>query len=153
MDLYDYFISKVKDEQGRSSILELPPNRTLYVDQFTDEPPQFEEDYQPFEKARCMKDVFEHYQPKKRVEFQDENDAVISEEFVFTDIKDFDDAQLITQSKLLRDEQAKIDTYDTVVRQLEKSKAFRTALRDDEVRCHLRDALKALLAELENADK
>ena len=148
---YDYFISKVLDEQGEASMADLPPNRTLYVDQFTDEAPQYDEDRTPFA-AKNMKDVFEHYQPSKRVELQDENDAVVSEEFSFTEIKDFEDEQLIAQSKLLSEEQAKINTYNTVARQLEKSKAIRTALRDDAVRGHLCDALRALLAELENAD-
>ena len=147
-----YVVSKVLDDETRDGIIEFPQNRTLYVDQFTDEPPMNEDDSKPFN-PQSMRDVFEHYQPKKRVELQDENDAVITEELAFTEIKDFEDEQLIAQSELLSDEQAKIETYNTVARQLERSKTMRTALRDDAVRGNLRDALKALLEELENADK
>ncbi|MBR6981782.1 MAG: hypothetical protein IKH88_18390 [Prevotella sp.] len=148
MDLYDYFISKVLEEEGESNISSLPPNRTLYVDQFTDEPPLDDEPWKP----NSMKDVFEHYQPAKSVELEDENGATVTEEFSFREIKDFEDEQLIAQSSLLSEEQAAIDTYATVARQMERNKAMRAALRDDAVRSSLRDALRALLAELENAD-
>ena len=146
-----YVISKVLDGEAQDGIIEFPQNRTLYVDQFTDETPLMTEDNVPF-KPKNMKDVFEHYNPTKRVELEDEDGAVVSEEFAFTDLKDFEDEQLIANSKLLSEEQAKIEAYNTIARLMGKSKTMRTALRDDNTRANLREALKSLLTELENAD-
>lgn len=146
------YITKLIEELGEDGIKVLRQDRTLYADQFTDEAPRYEEDRQIFNPG-SMKDVFEHYQPSKTVELQDEDDAAVTEEFSFTDIKDFEDERLIKQSKLLTEKQAKIDTFTAVARQIEKSKAMRSALREDNVRDNLKNALKAILAELKNAEK
>ena len=47
---------------------------------------------------------------------------------------------------------AKSDAYNSVIRQLEKNKTLRNALKNDAARGDLKNALKALLAELEDAE-
>ena len=47
---------------------------------------------------------------------------------------------------------SKIDAYNSVIRQLEKNKGLRNALKDEAAKGNLKNALKALLAELEAAD-
>ena len=74
------------------------------------------------------------------------------ENFAFKQIKDFDDEQLIAQSQLLSSNQAKIDAFNSVIRQLEKNKTLRNTLKDDSSKDNLKNALKALLAELEDAE-
>ena len=145
-------ISKVLDVEAQDGIIEFPQNRALYADQVTDEAPQSDEEREGF-KAKSMKDVFEHYQPsKKGIALENEEGGAVYEDFDFKSIKDFEDEQLIDQSALLGAAKDKIDAYNSVIRQLEKNKSLRNALKDETARGNLKDALKALLAELEEAE-
>ena len=145
-------ISKVLDAEAQDGIIEFPQNRTLYADQFTDEAPNTDEEREGF-KPKNMKEVFEHYQPgKKGVALETEEGGAAFEDFDFKSIKDFEDEQLIAQSELLSEEKAKIDAFNSVIRQLEKNKTLRNTLKDEAARGNLKDALKALLAELEDAE-
>ena len=100
-----------------------------------------------------MKEVFEHYQPSKEgVALETEEGGAVYENFEFKQIKDFEDEQLIEQSNLLSSKKAKIDAYNSVIRQLEKNKTLRNTLKDDASKENLKNALKALLTELENAE-
>ena len=94
-------ITKVLDVDAQDGIIEFPQNRTLYVDQFTDEAPTTDEDRAGF-RPTSMKDVFDRYQPKKEeVQLETEEGACTYEDFYFRSIEDFDDTRLILQSELL----------------------------------------------------
>ena len=143
-------ITKVLDANAQDGIIEFPQNRTLYADQFTDIAPN---DEREGFKAKSMKEVFEHYQPSKEgVALETEEGGAVYEDFSFKQIKDFEDDQLIEQSELLSSKKAKIDAYNSVIRQLEKNKTLRSTLKDDASKENLKSALKALLAELEDAE-
>ena len=145
-------ITKVLDAEAQDGIIEFPQNRALYADQFTDEAPNTDEDREGF-KPKSMKDVFEHYQPsKKGVTMETEAGGAVYEDFDFKQIKDFEDEQLIAQSELLGSAKNKIDAYNSVIRQLEKNKTLRNTLKDEAARGNLKNALKALLAELDEAE-
>ena len=145
-------ISKVLDADAQDGIIEFPQNRTLYADQFTDETPNTDEDREGF-KPKNMKEVFEHYQPSKDgVALETEEGGAVYESFEFKSIKDFEDESLIDQSELLGAEKGKIDAYNSVIRQLEKNKTLRNTLKDEAARGNLKNALKALLAEIEEAE-
>ena len=145
-------ITKVLDVEAQDGIIEFPQNRALYADQFTDEAPNSDDEREGF-KAKSMKDVFEHYQPsKKGVALENEEGGAVYEDFDFKSVKDFEDEQLIGQSALLGAAKDKIDAYNSVIRQLEKNKTLRNALKDEAARGNLKDALKALLAELDEAE-
>lgn len=145
-------ITKVLDAEAQDGIIEFPQNRTLYADQFTDQPPVSDEDREGF-KPKSMKDVFEHYQPSKEgITLETEEGGAVYEDFSFKQIKDFDDDQLIAHSALLSGEQAKVEAYNEVIRQLEKNKTLRNALKDAQAKGELKNALAALLAELDNAE-
>lgn len=145
-------ITKVLDADAQDGIIEFPQNRTLYADQFTDDAPNTDEDRKGF-KPKNMKDVFEHYQPSKNgVTLETEEGGAVYENFDFKSIKDFEDEALIDQSELLGAEKGKIDAYNSVIRQLEKNKTLRNTLKDEAARGNLKNALKALLAEIEEAE-
>lgn len=145
-------ITKVLDANAQDGIIEFPQNRTLYTDQFTDVAPNTDEDREGF-KAKSMKEVFEHYQPSKEgIALETEEGGAVYENFEFRQIKDFEDEQLIEQSELLSGKKAKIDAYNSVIRQLEKNKTLRNTLKDDSSKENLKNALKALLTELEDAE-
>jgi predicted component of type VI protein secretion system len=145
-------ISKVLDVEAQDGIIEFPQNRALYADQFTDEAPQSDEDRAEF-KAKNMKDVFEHYQPsKKGIALENEEGGAVYEDFDFKSLKDFEDESLIEQSALMGAAKDKIDAYNAVIRQLEKNKSLRSAMKDPTQRGNLKNALQALLAELDEAE-
>ena len=145
-------ISKVLDADAQDGIIEFPQNRTLYADQFTEEAPNTDEDREGF-KPKNMKEVFEHYQPSKDgIALETEEGGAVYESFEFKSIKDFEDESLIDQSELLEAEKGKIDAYNSVIRQLEKNKTLRNTLKDEAARGNLKNALKALLAEIEEAE-
>ena len=137
---------------AQDGIIEFPQNRTLYADQFTDQAPLTDEDREGF-KPKNMKEVFEHYQPKKDgIALETEDGGSVYEDFSFHQIKDFEDDQLIAQSELMGFEKSKIDAYNAVIRQLEKNKTLRNTLKDAQAKGDLKNALTALLAELDNAE-
>lgn len=145
-------ISKVVEENAQEGVIEFPQNRTLYADQFTDVAPNTDEDREGF-KARSMKEVFEHFQPSKEgITLSTEEGGAIYEDFQFKQMQDFEDEQLIAQSELLSEKKSKIDAYNSVIRQLEKNKTLRNVLKDGVAHEDLKNALKALLAELEDAE-
>ena len=145
-------ISKVLDVEAQDGIIEFPQNRALYADQFTDEAPQSDEDREGF-KAKSMKDVFEHYQPSKSgIALENEEGGAVYEDFDFKSLKDFEDEALIEQSALMGAAKDKIDAYNAVIRQLEKNKSLRNAMKDPGQRENLKNALNALLAEIEEAE-
>ncbi|MBR5657396.1 MAG: hypothetical protein IKW98_12070 [Prevotella sp.] len=145
-------ISKVLDVEAQDGIIEFPQNRTLYADQFTDEAPTTDEDREGF-KPKNMNEVFEHYQPsKKGVTMETEDGGAVYEDFDFKSVKDFEDEQLISQSDLMSGAKNKVDAYNSVIRQLEKNKTLRNTLKDEAARGNLKNALKALLAELDEAE-
>ena len=145
-------ISKVLDADAQDGIIEFPQNRTLYADQFTDDAPNSDEEREGF-KPKNMKDVFEHYQPSKNgIALETESGGAVYENFDFKSIKDFEDEALIDHSELLGTEKGKIDAYNSVIRQLEKNKTLRNTLKDEAAKGNLKNALKALLAEIEEAE-
>ena len=145
-------ISKVLDVEAQDGIIEFPQNRILYADQFTDEAPTTDEDREGF-KPKNMNDVFEHYQPSKNgVTMETEDGGAVYEDSDFKSIKDFEDEQLIAHSELMSGAKNKIDAYNSVIRQLEKNKTLRNALKDEAAKGNLKNALKALLAEIEAAE-
>lgn len=145
-------ITKVLDANAQDGIIEFPQNRTLYADQFTDKAPNTDEEREGF-KPKSMKEVFEHYQPSKEgIALENEEGGAVYEDFEFHQIKDFEDEQLIAQSELLSDKKSKIDAYNAVIRQLEKNKTLRNTIKDESSKENLKNALKALLDELDNAN-
>lgn len=145
-------ITKVLDADARDGIIEFPQNKTLYADQFTDKAPNSDEEREAF-RAMNMKEVFAHYQPGiEGIELENEAGGSVYEDFTFKEIKDFEDERLIAQSSYMSAEKTKVDAYDSVIRQLEKNKTLRSSLRDDASKEALKNSLKAILAELDNAE-
>ena len=129
-------------------ILDFPQNRTLYVDQFSGNGPILDNAYDVFS-ARDMDTVFEKFHPEKEIELHNEDGEYVSEQFHFRSIDDFEDEQLIAQSELLSTEESKINTYNDIIRQIEKNKNLRSILSDESTRDAVKHTLAILLNELQ----
>lgn len=146
------FITKVTDPNAQDGVIEFAQNRTLYADQFT-ELESLKDETRILFNAKSMKDVFAHYQPcKEGIALETEEGGTVYESFNFEQVKDFEDAQLIEKSSLLSEKKAKIDAYNSVIRQLEKNKTLRNILKDEVSKENLKNALNALITELEDAE-
>ena len=145
-------LARIKEESGKDEFQWLSQNRTFYADQFTEEGPSSDDDRATIA-PKSMKEVFEHYQPQKtKVELEDENGSPIYEDIKFRNIDDFEDEQIIANSQYLNNERSKIESYNSIIRHLEKNKLLRNALKDSKAREELKNALKALIAELEESN-
>lgn len=145
-------ITKVLGIEAQESVIEFPQNRTLYADQFTDRGPVTDEDRNGFN-ATSMEEVFKKYQPQKGIKLKTEDGKIIEETFEFKSIQDFEDEQLIKYSKLLRKEQDNIDAYNSIIHHLQNDETLKEAIKDDTLRSDLRNALMALLAELNDNEE
>lgn len=112
-------ITKVLDSNEDYNIIEAPQGNTLYADQFTDEAPCSDAEREGY-KPKSIEDVFEHFQPsKKGIALETEEGEVVFEDFCFKSLRDFEDIQLIEQSNFLCGLKAKINVYNTLIRQLQ----------------------------------
>lgn len=140
-------ISKYTGLEAVDGVIEFPQDKTLYVDQFTDNPP-----IKPGEvfRPQTLTDVFDHYQPEKKgVRLTNTEGQIVKENFKFRSLTDFDDKNLIEQSNYLHGQQEAVNAYKNIELQLMRNKVLKRALNDEESRQNLVNALKALLAELE----
>lgn len=135
------------DSPALDGIIVFPQNRTLYVDQFTDEAPDSDEEREVFS-PKCMKDVFDYYRPQKDIDLNTEDGLSVHEYFCFKSIEDFEDKHLIAQSELLSTENDKIETIKAVIKQLKDNFTLHNVLKDDSSRDDLKNALKALHEEI-----
>ena len=141
------FARSLSDKDEFEGIKEFPQNRTLYVDQFSDGGPVVSNVFEGFQ-ARDMESVFAFYQPSKEVLLLNESGEYINELLQFHSLDDFEDERLIEQCEHLAAEKGKIDTYNDIIRQIERNKALRSRLLDENVRASLKNAIASLIAEV-----
>lgn len=145
-------ITSIKYGNPEEGVLLFPQNSTLYATQLTEDVTGGEKDRVPF-KAHNMQEVFEYYEPCiSDIPLTAEDGGTTEETFSFREISDFDDKALIENSEQLSADKEKADAYDSIIRELEQSKTLRKVLRDKAMNGNLKNALKALLAELEEAE-
>lgn len=142
-------ISKYTGLEAVDGVIEFPQDKTLYVEQLTDNPPRTPgEVFRP----QTLADVFDHYKPEKKgVRMSTQDGRTVKENFKFGSVNDFDDKNLIEQSAYLRSQQEAVEAYRNIEQQLMKDKILKRAIADDDTRGNLVKALQALLAELQQA--
>lgn len=112
------------DRNGNwEDIEKFPQNRTLYVDQFTEDGPISGEDRTPFQ-ARDLEDAFLHFKPCMDIELLTEEGESVTESFSFRSIDDFEDEQLIGQSEILNSSFQKIENYNDSIWRTERDKSL-----------------------------
>ena len=105
-------ISKYTGLEAVDGVIEFPQDKTLYVEQLTDNPP-----LKPGEvfKPKTLSEVFDHYKPEKKgVKMTTQDGQTVKENFKFTSVDDFDDKNLIEQSEYLHSQQEAVDAYKNI---------------------------------------
>jgi hypothetical protein len=161
------YLSRIEDEESSARIEGLSQNKTLYVDQFTDEVTfdnrglameEVEEDGQKRGVyPRSLKEVFAYYKPKTNVEFAGEDGGTVKETLTFKEMKDFEiqngKGNLVNNSPFLSNLKSSKENCENVQKQIEKNARLRDILKDAGSRNELKAMLESLLTELNESNK
>ncbi len=137
-------------QEGQESILEIPQNKTLIAQKLTPNTPVKPEIVTGLQ---TMDEVFEHFDPKVKVAFEDNNGHVTREELAFKNVGDFSIKGITAQSPFLLDLKTKSEQYQKMIKQLKTNKVLKLALQDPEAKQSVINAIEALISELEKTDK
>ena len=130
------------------AVPQIPYNRTLFVQQFTDEPPS---DVEFVDDCQTVQDVFDKFKPGKVVEMTDEEGVGEEQELQFNSLMDFGRDGIIKQSELLTRISSKMELYQSFMEKL-TDEQLSMLLADPEEKQAYIDVLKSLIEELEAAD-
>lgn len=136
--------------EGQEGILEIPQNRTLIAQKLTPNTPVKPE---VVTGLKNMDEVFEHFNPKVNVAFEDENGQVKREELKFKNVGDFSINGIVNQSSFLDDLRTKQEQYQKLIKQLKTNKVLKLALQDPEAKKSLLESLETLISEIEQSEK
>ena len=127
------------------SFADIPKNRTLIVEKLTDKPAVKAE---VIENLKTIDEVFEHFKPSVKMEFEDADGASQKEELSFRNLGDFGANGITKQSAFLQGYQTKKDEYQKIVKQLKANKTLRNIIADPEKKAAMLEAIQVLIKEL-----
>ncbi|MFD2909844.1 type VI secretion system contractile sheath small subunit [Flavobacterium ardleyense] len=136
--------------EGQEGILEIPQNKTLIAQKFTVNTPVKPEIVKGL---KNMDEVFEHFDPKVNVTFEDEVGQNVKEELKFRTVGDFSINGITQQSAFLNDLKTKNEQYQKMIKQLKTNKILKLALQDPEAKKSIIETLESLISEIDQSDK
>ncbi len=148
MPTYDIGGQEVPREASQS-IADIPQNRTLLIQQLTDNPP-LAPDVIP--DLKTVNEVFDFYKPQKEVEFETTDGSNRTEHLEFRNLADFGKGGIVKQSTFLNELSHQCEDLQKFVRQLKTNKILKTVLENKEAKAAYMSSVKALLDELEQAE-
>jgi hypothetical protein len=134
-------------QQSFEAIAQISSNKTLLVQQLTDKPTKPE----PIKGLKNVDEVFQHFKPSVKEEFESAEGAPVNEELKFNNLADFRKEGIIAQSNFLKETYAQQDTYQKIVKQLKTNKILKSALQNPESKAAYLNALQALIQEIDQA--
>jgi hypothetical protein len=132
------------------SILEIPQNKTLIAQKLTTKTPTRPEIVTGL---KNIDEVFEHFDPKIEVSFEDDKGQNVKEELVFRNLGNFSINGMIEQSPFLGDLKTKNEQYKKMIKQLKTNKILKLALQDPEAKKNIVNTLHTLIKEIEKSEK
>lgn len=147
MDTYGLGGNEVKLD-ANEAIQEIPQNKTLLIEKLTADAP-----VKPLvvNGLKTVADVFNHFQPKVEMEFEDAEGATKKENLTFQHLGDFGLKGITNQSEFLSDLTTEKEQYQKIMKMLKTNKVLKSALADPESRTALLKAIKGLISELEES--
>ncbi len=134
-------------QQSFEAITQISSNRTLLVQKLTNKPTKPE----PITGLKTVSEVFEHFKPNVKVEFENEDGAPVNEELHFKNLADFKKEGIIEQSEFLKGLNAQQENYFNFIKQLKSNKILKTALQNPDSKKAYLAALQAMIAEIDQA--
>lgn len=132
-------------QDANEAILEIAQNRTLIAQKLTGNTPVRPE---LVEGLTNVEQVFEHFKPQVKVNFEDAQGATKFEELKFKNLGDFGIKGITSQSKFLTNLDTEKDQYQKIIKQLKTNKILKQALEDTDAKAALIDTIEALISEL-----
>lgn len=147
--MFNYGIggTEVKGD-GSEAFADIPQNRTLLIEKFTDNDPIKPELVQGLQ---TIDDVFENFKPEKEVDFVNEQGASSKETLRFSGLQDFGAKGITGQSSFLQGLSNQKEQYDKFLKQVKTNKVLMSVLNDAELRQQYLSALNAMIQEMEDA--
>ena len=133
---------------ANEAFAEIPQNRTLLCEKLTGDAPIKPEIVKGLQ---TIDDVFEHYKPKVKVDFEDRDGVGKQETLSFSSLSDFGIKGITAQSEFLRDLNIEKEQYQKIIKQLKSNKLLRKTLENPETKADLLGVMYALIKELEEA--
>lgn len=133
------------EQNSFEAITQISSNRTLLVQQLTNKPTKPE----PVTGLKTVEEVFSHFKPTVKVDFETAEGKTVSEELKFNNVADFGKEGITSQSKFLLDVKTEQDTYHRISKQLRTNKILKSALSNPENRQAFLQAIQALMQEMD----
>lgn len=151
MSMYNYGIggNEVKIDASES-ISNIPSNRTLLIQKLTNEAPVTPE--ASFD-LKTVEEVFEKFNPKVELVFQDENGADVKEVISFKNLGDFGAKSIKENSDFLNRLNIEKEQNIKISRQLTSNRALKKALESPETKNAIIELLETSLKEVESSQK
>ena len=149
MALFDFMIggNEVKVD-ANESIAEIPSNRTLIVQQLTDEAPVEPECVYGLQ---TIDDVFERFEPTVQLEHVDAEGNEIKETMTFKGLGDFGAEKIKENSEFLSELDIEREQSIKIARQLASNKALQKVIENPALKDALAEVIEASIQEILNA--
>ena len=136
-------------QESFEAISQISSNRTLLAQKLTSKPTKPE----PVTGLKTIDDVFDHFKPNVKVEFESEEGAPVKEELHFGNLGDFNKKGISGQSDFLKKLDGQKENYQKFAKQLRSNKILKSAMTNSDAKTAYLQALKAMIQEIENADQ
>ena len=147
--MFNYGIGGMEVKGDASeAFADIPQNRTLLIEKFTDNDPIKPELVQGLQ---TIDDVFDHFKPEKEVEFVNEQGATSKETLRFGGLQDYGTKGITNQSSFLNGLSNQKEQYDKFLKQIKTNKVLMGVFNDAELRQQYLNALNAMIQELEDS--
>lgn len=134
-------------EAASEAMADIPKNRTILTADLTDKPAVRPEMVYELE---TVEDVFNHFQPEVKVEFNDAEGASVNEQLSFRNVGDFGKDAMTRQSPFLSKLEAQRSNYASFAKRIRNNKVLQRVLSDPEKKEAYLTVLRGLIQELEN---
>lgn len=132
---------------ANEALNEIPQNRTLIAAKLTPNAPLKPDVVEGIE---TPEEVFEHFQPRIRVSYENKTGGAVTEEIKFNDLGDFGKKGLIRNSEFLQNLEIESTQYKRMIKQLKSNKILKAALEDPEAKKSLLNSINTLISEMQD---
>jgi hypothetical protein len=145
--MFNYGVGGNEVKQDASEAMaDLAQNRTLFVQQLTQEPPRRPEAVYDL---KTIEEVFAHFKPQVNVDFETAEGTEKKESLRFANLGDFSTNNMTAQSAFLTDLSMQKEQYQKIIKQLRTNKAIQGVMKNPETKAAFMNAMQALMQELE----
>lgn len=134
-------------QDASEAISEIPLNKTLIAQKLTADTPIRPE---TVEGLQTTEQVFEHFKPTVKVNFEDKEGGTRPEELKFKNLGDFGVKGITAQSVYLNNLEVEKQQYQKIIKQLKTNKILKAALEDADAKGVLLETINNLIQELDN---